>query len=91
MMAQIRPTGYRRAAIALAEVDTRSFHAGIAVPTLILAGEHDSIFPPDTAAALQSAIPGSQLVTIRGVGHLSGQEDPAAYNTALRSFLERST
>jgi pimeloyl-ACP methyl ester carboxylesterase len=90
MMAQIRPSGYRRAAIALAEADTRAVHSGITVPTLILAGEHDGIVPPDTAAALQSAIPGAQLVTIPGVGHLSGQEDPASYNAALRSFMERT-
>lgn len=87
MMAQIRPTGYRRAAIALAEADTRPIHAGIAVPTLILAGEFDKIVRSSTAAELQAAIPGARLVTIAGVGHLSGQEDPKTYNAALRSFL----
>jgi len=91
MMAQIRPDGYRRAAIALAEADTRSIHAGIDVPTLILTGEHDGIIPPNTAATLQAAIPGAHLVTLAGVGHLSGQEDPATYNAALRTFLERAT
>jgi pimeloyl-ACP methyl ester carboxylesterase len=90
MMAQIRPTGYRRAAIALAEADTRPVHGSIAVPTLIITGEHDGIVPPATGAALQAAIPGAQLVTIAGVGHLSGQEDPASYNAALRSFLNAS-
>jgi pimeloyl-ACP methyl ester carboxylesterase len=90
MMAQIRPNGYCRAAIALAEADTRSIHAGINIPTLILAGEHDGIVPPDTAAELQAAIPAAKLVTIPGVGHLSGQEDPASYNTALRTFLEQT-
>jgi pimeloyl-ACP methyl ester carboxylesterase len=87
MMAQIRPAGYRQAAIALAEADTRSVHASITVATLILAGEHDRIVPPSTAAALQAAIPGAGLVTIPGVGHLSGQEDPETYNSALRAFL----
>lgn len=87
MMAQIRPSGYRQAAIALAEADARVAHASIAVPTLIMAGEHDQIIPPSTPAALQSAIAGAQLVTIPRVGHLSGQEDPETYNAALRSFL----
>ena len=90
MMAQIRPSGYRRAAIALAEADTRSVHAHIRVPTLILAGEHDRIVPPSTAAALKAAIPGAQLVTIPNTGHLSGQEDPVAYNGALRTFLAQT-
>lgn len=87
MMAQIRPAGYRQAAIALAEADTRPVHARIDIPTLILAGEHDGIVPPSTATALSAAIPGSQTVTIRNTGHLSGQEDPQAYNAALRAFL----
>jgi pimeloyl-ACP methyl ester carboxylesterase len=91
MMAQIRPTGYRRAAIALAEADTRPVHATINVPTLVITGEHDRIVPPPTGAALQAAIPGAQLVTIAGVGHLSGQEDPASYNAALRAFLGSAT
>lgn len=90
MMAQIRSTGYRRAAIALAEADTRAVHADIRVPTLILAGEHDRIVPPSTSASLQAAIPGAQLITIPNTGHLSGQEDPAAYNAALRTFLEQT-
>lgn len=88
MMAQIRPNGYRQAAIALAEADTRAVHANIRVPTLILAGQHDKIVPPAAAAALRTAIPGAQLVTIPGTGHLSGQEDPRAYNHALQAFLK---
>jgi pimeloyl-ACP methyl ester carboxylesterase len=87
MMAEIRPAGYRRAAIALAEADTRATLPGVVVPTLILAGEHDRIVPPESAAALQAAIPGARLVIIPGTGHLSGQEDPATYNAALRDFL----
>ena len=76
--------------VTLAEADTRPLHAGIAVPTLIITGEHDGIVPPGTAATLQAVIPGAQFVTIPGVGHLSGQEDPATYNAALRAFLERT-
>lgn len=90
MMARIRPAGYRRAAIALAEADTRSVLADIRVPTLILAGQYDRIVPPSTAAALQAAVPGAQLITIQNTGHLSGQEDPAAYNAALRTFLKQA-
>lgn len=88
MLAQIRPAGYRQAAIALAEADTRAIHATIRVPTLIVAGEHDTIVPPTTAAALRAAIPGAQLITIPNTGHLSGQEDPDAYNTTLHAFLK---
>jgi len=91
MMAAIRPSGYRRAAIALAEIDTRPFHAGITVPTLVIGGEHDKITPPSGAATLASAIRGARHVTIPGIGHLSGQEDPETYNAAVIEFLRDST
>lgn len=87
MMSEIRPSGYRQAAIALAAADTRPLHASIAVPTLVLCGAHDRIVPPTTARELQAAIAGAQMVELPEAGHLSGQEDPERYNAALRAFL----
>ncbi len=89
VMAQIHPEGYRRAAIALAEADSRPYHSAIEAPTLILAGEHDRIVPPSTASALQAAIPGAQLVVFPGNGHMGGQEDPTTYNATIRTFLNQ--
>jgi pimeloyl-ACP methyl ester carboxylesterase len=87
MMAEIRPTGYRQAAVAIAELDTRAILPSIDVPTLVIAGQHDAIVPPATAEYLRDHIPGARLVVIPGAGHLSGQERPAEYNAALREFL----
>lgn len=41
----------------------------IKVPTLILHGDQDPIFPLDHSTALQEAIPQAQLVIIPGMGH----------------------
>jgi len=46
----------------------------IRVPTMILWGEHDRIFPPDYGRAYHAAIPGSELRIIRDCGHLPHQE-----------------
>jgi pimeloyl-ACP methyl ester carboxylesterase len=90
MMAEIRPTGYRQAAVAIAELDTRAILPSIDVPTLVIAGQHDAIVPPATAEYLRDHIPGARLVVLPGAGHLSGQERPAEYNAALREFLVMS-
>jgi pimeloyl-ACP methyl ester carboxylesterase len=38
---------------------------------------------------MHSAISGSQLVRIPGAGHMSNLEQPAAFNEALITFLNR--
>lgn len=87
MMAEIRPSGYRHAAVVLAEADTRTALVGIAIPCLVIAGEHDRIVPRALSAELHAAIPGAQWALISGAGHLSGQERPDAFNAVVREFL----
>ncbi len=60
----------------------------IAVPTLILVGEADAITPPKMAEAMKAGIPKSELVVIRGAGHLSPMEQPEQVNQAIGAFLE---
>jgi pimeloyl-ACP methyl ester carboxylesterase len=46
----------------------------IKVPTLILWGDSDKIFPPAYGAAMQKLIPGSTLTVVTECGHLPQQE-----------------
>jgi len=87
MLAAIHPAGYRVAAIALANANALDVLPRIAVPTLVITGEHDRVVPPSAGAWLQQQIADSRLVSIAAAGHLAGQEQPAAYNAALRTFL----
>ncbi len=57
------------------------------VPALVIVGEEDSLAPPSDARAMADAIPGAQLVSVEGAGHLSSLEAPDAFNAALSSFL----
>jgi pimeloyl-ACP methyl ester carboxylesterase len=61
--------------------------ASIAVPTLVIVGEQDTLTPPALSEALAARIRGAKLVRIAGSGHLSNLEKPAEFNAAVRSFL----
>jgi len=66
---------------ALAQVD---------LPTLVLVGSEDAVTTPDDARDLAAVIQGATLVVLQGAGHMSCWEDPAAFNTAVRNFLDRT-
>ena len=59
----------------------------IPVPTLILWGREDRIFPVSVGESLQYAIPGSTLQVIERSGHMPMWETPAEVNEAILSFL----
>jgi pimeloyl-ACP methyl ester carboxylesterase len=87
IMAEVRPAGYRAAAIALGQTDLTALLETIDVPTLVIHGEHDTVVPPDTGRFLAENIPGARLVLIPNAGHVSNQEHPQAFNAAVRQFL----
>ena len=60
----------------------------IAVPTLVIGGEDDSISSPEVMGGMAEKIPGSRLVTLPNVGHLSNLEDPDGFNGAVKEFLD---
>lgn len=59
----------------------------VAKPTLVIVGEQDRTTTPRAARVLHEGIPGSELVVIPGVGHMSMVEAPEPYIDAVRSFL----
>ena len=77
---------------ALAGMASRHDHTtelgDIAVPTLVVVGEHDAITPPDQARSMAETIPDAELATIPDAGHLAGMENPGAFNAALTGFLQ---
>jgi len=67
--------------------DSTPLLRAIHCPTLIVVGESDIVTPPAVSEEMHRAIPGSQLVGIKGAGHLSNLEQPVAFNEALARFL----
>lgn len=59
----------------------------VAVPALMLVGEHDRVATPAYAATMAAALPNARLHVIPGAGHISNIEAPDAFNAALGHFL----
>jgi 3-oxoadipate enol-lactonase len=88
IMAEVRPAGYRAAAIALGTTDLTARLSSLRVPTLVIHGEHDGVVPLPVGRSLADAIPGASFVLIPDAGHVSNQDQPAAFNAAVRKFLQ---
>lgn len=58
----------------------------LAIPSLVVNGEHDASF----AAGLETArlIPGARRAVIPGTGHACNLEDPTAFDEHVRAFLD---
>ena len=60
----------------------------IQIPTLFAVGMEDTITPPAQMKSLAGMVPNSRYAEIPHAGHLAPLENPVAFNTAVRSFLE---
>ena len=60
------------------------------IPTLLIWGDRDLAVSPQSAYELQRALPGSELVMLRGVGHMPYEESPEEFNRVVLDFLGRT-
>jgi pimeloyl-ACP methyl ester carboxylesterase len=58
------------------------------LPTLVVWGKHDAIFPVRQAAEYAAAIPGAKTALIDGAGHLPHVETPHAFAAAVNAFAD---
>jgi proline iminopeptidase len=59
----------------------------IQVPTLVLAGRYDFLFPPEHQAILADRLPNAQLELIECAGHNPQMERPVEVIEIIRSFI----
>ena len=71
----------------LRQFDLRGEIAGITAPTLVLAGRHDWICPPQFSEEIHTLIPNAQLRIFENSSHSIRADEPAALNAAIRSFV----
>jgi len=76
--------------VAIHRADSRPRLAAIDVPTLILAGEHDVVCPPEAQSELAQGIPGAQFFTIPNAGHFAPLENPSVMARHIRDWLDGS-
>jgi pimeloyl-ACP methyl ester carboxylesterase len=61
----------------------------LGVPALVIAGDEDRIATREDAEAMTDVLPNGKLVVIRQSGHLSAVEQPAAFNDAVVTFVNK--
>ncbi len=64
----------------------RRLCAQVRCPTLVIQGSADAVVGPARGAAVATAIPGAQLVTLDGSGHAPHLRDPVGTNLIIRDF-----
>jgi 3-oxoadipate enol-lactonase len=80
------PVTYGHANRALAEADIETGLGAIAVPSLVLAGEHDLLRPPEQVRAVAARIPGASFAMIPS-GHLMPVQGPQEMARVIAAFL----
>jgi proline iminopeptidase len=65
-------------------------YADLAQPTLLIAGEHDRIIPPQLGQKAAALNPRIEFVTIPQSGHFPMLENPRHYLETVRAFLARA-
>jgi pimeloyl-ACP methyl ester carboxylesterase len=83
--AAVTAAGVLRAFEGLAEV-----LPAIAVPTTILMGEADRLYPPETLRPIARTALGATVTVVPGCGHLAPLEAPEAVASALEDLLARA-
>ncbi len=67
--------------------DVRHLARRVKCPTLVIHGDGDRRVPYAKGAEIHELVPGSQLRTVGGGGHITAARDPVVFNRALRDFV----
>jgi pimeloyl-[acyl-carrier protein] methyl ester esterase len=73
----------------LRDADLRDALPRIALPVLVIAGEHDRLTPPDAGRELASGLPEARFRLIERCGHAPFLSHPAEVLEEVRAFLAR--
>lgn len=87
-MSMVNASTYRRALQAMLTFDRRTNLSRIQVPTLLVAGQHDTLATPDQMRRMARSIPSSTFHELRGVGQLQNLEAPDEFDAAVLKFLQ---
>ncbi len=81
------PQGYANTCATLRDTDLSSAIPAIAAPTLVIAGDADLAAPVELVRNC-TAIPGSRLEILAGVGHIPSLEQPEMLSGLISDFLK---
>jgi pimeloyl-ACP methyl ester carboxylesterase/predicted glycosyltransferase len=69
--------------------DVRELARQVKCPTLVIHGDGDKRVPYAKGEEIRDLVPGAQLLTVAGGGHITAARDPVLFNRALREFVAR--
>ena len=87
-MRRARPAGYRYVTDVIAATDALPWLDAIAVPSLVVCGEHDSVVGLPLSQTIAERIPDARLAIITGAGHAPNVERPDEFAAAVRTFID---
>jgi 3-oxoadipate enol-lactonase len=88
-VSRIHEASYQKALEASVAQDRAAPIEEIRVPTLIIAGEEDTVYPPELAEEMARRIPRAELLMFERTGHLANLEQPEKFNQAVLDFISR--
>ena len=80
------PAVLARGMLGMIRYDARKILAHVSVPTLVVAGDQDSVTKPEAGRQISAGIPGAQLISLSPAKHLGLIEHHRAYADAIRKF-----
>ena len=89
-VARVHDASYQKTLEASVAQDRAAPIEKIAVPTLVMAGEEDTVYPPELAREMARRIPGAELCMFERTGHLANLEQPDKFNQVVLDFITRS-
>ncbi|TYP73332.1 alpha/beta fold hydrolase [Paenibacillus methanolicus] len=87
MVLATRPQGIAGSWAAIRDMDMRRTAALINRPTLVIAGQYDTVTLPEHGELLAKTVPGAKLLVLPAV-HLPNVELPAEFLSAVLAFLQ---
>ena len=90
-VARIHEVSYQKTLEASVAQDRAAPLEQIRLPTLVIAGEEDTVYPPELAREMARRIPGAELIMFERTGHLANLEEPDRFNKVVFDFLCRHT
>jgi 3-oxoadipate enol-lactonase len=79
--------GYAGCAEAIADFSHVARLPGLAIPALVVCGEHDHAVPPAEGERIAALVPEGRFELVRGARHLPNVEKPAVFNALLLDWL----
>ena len=88
-MSRLHKESYIKTIESSVNLDHADLFSGVDVPTLVMAGELDTLTTPVMAKRIADKIKNAELVTIPAAGHSVNIEQPEVFNQVVLDFLKR--